>query len=104
MLYGIVGMSYVEKLQRWAADLTRIDKLFLIALVLRIIYPASIPGSLLVRVFFLVVAIFFLLFSFPRLVRSFLWRVRHRLLVTWIFVGVVPIVLICALLLEGGYM
>src|SRR5262249_33836505 len=32
-----------------------------------------------------------------------LWRVRHRLLVTWIFVGVVPIILICVLIVQGLY-
>src|SRR5262249_30073264 len=31
------------------------------------------------------------------------WRVRHRLLVTWIFVGVVPIVLVAMLVGEGLY-
>jgi sigma-B regulation protein RsbU (phosphoserine phosphatase) len=32
-----------------------------------------------------------------------LWRVRHRLLVTWVLVGVVPLVLICALFAEGFF-
>jgi sigma-B regulation protein RsbU (phosphoserine phosphatase) len=32
-----------------------------------------------------------------------LWRVRHRLLMTWIFVGVVPIVLFCLLVAQGFF-
>jgi len=100
----ITSVSDRNKLRQWAADLTRTETAVLIALILRIVYPASIPGSLLVRVFFLVALIFFFVFSFPAIARHALWRVRYRLLVTWIFVGVVPIILICALALETGYM
>src|SRR5258708_1673408 len=60
-----------------------------------------LPGWTLVRAVFIIAAIVFMIRSFPRMVRSLLWRVRHRLLVTWILVGVVPIVLICALVGEG---
>lgn len=90
--------------------LSRVNIVFLIALGLRMLYPAvtaaagvALPGYVLVQIFFLVALILFLILSFPKLVRAFLWRVRHRLLVTWIFVGVVPIVLILALLAEGTY-
>jgi sigma-B regulation protein RsbU (phosphoserine phosphatase) len=90
--------------------MTRIDKVTLTALILRVTYLIiavasgyQLPGATLVRVFFNVTLILFLVLSFPRLMRNFLWRVRHRLLVTWIFVGVVPIVLIFLLLAEVGF-
>src|SRR5215468_889144 len=90
--------------------MTRIDKVTLTALILRVTYflfavatGSQLPGATLVRVFFNVTVILFLVLSFPRLMRNFLWRVRHRLLVTWIFVGVVPIVLIFLLLAEVGF-
>jgi sigma-B regulation protein RsbU (phosphoserine phosphatase) len=103
-------MAPPEKSKRRLGDLARVNTVFLIALGLRILYPAvaavagiELPGYLLVRLLFIVAFILFLVLSFPKLVRAFLWRVRHRLIVTWIFVGVVPIVLICALLAEGMY-
>src|SRR5215469_8525730 len=90
--------------------MTRVDKVALTALILRVTYlvaavasGSQLPGATLVRVFFNVTVILFLVLSFPRLMRRFLWRVRHRLLVTWIFVGVVPIVLIFLLLAEVGF-
>jgi sigma-B regulation protein RsbU (phosphoserine phosphatase) len=90
--------------------MTRIDKVTLAALVVRVTYlviavasGSQLPAATLVRVFFNVTVILFLVLSFPRLMRRFLWRVRHRLLVTWIFVGVVPIVLIFLLLAEVGF-
>jgi len=90
--------------------MTRIDKVTLTALIVRVTYlviavasGSQLPGATLVRVFFNVTVILFLVLSFPRLMRRFLWRVRHRLLVTWIFVGVVPIVLIFLLLAEVGF-
>jgi len=38
-----------------------------------------------------------------RLMRKSIWRLRNRLYVTWIFIGVVPIVLILALAAIGTY-
>jgi sigma-B regulation protein RsbU (phosphoserine phosphatase) len=89
-------------------SLSRIDQAFLIALVLRVAYwlveagaGARLPGDGVVRFLFIAAGILFLAASFPRLMRKLLWRVRHRLLVTWVFVGVVPIVLICILVALG---
>jgi hypothetical protein len=97
-----------EKLRKQFASLSKIDRTFLIALFVRVVYPligaaagSDLPGSGLVRFFFIIASLVFLVGSFPNLLRKLLWRVRHRLLVTWVLVGVVPIVLICALLTEG---
>ena len=106
-LYNL-GMQRLEKLRNWFVGLSKVDKTFLIALLLRVVYASletaagsELPVSGLVRFFFIVAALVFLFRSVPRLLRKLLWRVRHRLLVTWFLVGVVPIVLICALLTEG---
>jgi hypothetical protein len=94
----------------WFKSLSNIDKTFLIALVIRVAFgliarAAGIdpPGFGVIQFVFIVIAIIFLIRSFPKWTRALLWRVRHRLLVTWIFVGVVPIVLICLLIVEGMF-
>jgi sigma-B regulation protein RsbU (phosphoserine phosphatase) len=94
----------------WFKSLSNIDKTFLIALVIRVAFgliarAAGIdpPGFGVIQFVFIVIAIIFLIRSFPKWTRAILWRVRHRLLVTWIFVGVVPIVLICLLIVEGMF-
>src|SRR5262245_21069055 len=100
-------MSIKQKI----GPLSWIDKLFLIALSVRLAYgfigmvtPTDPPGAALVRGLFILVALIFLVGSFPKWARKMLWRVRHRLLVTWVLVGVVPIVLICVLVTEGAFM
>jgi sigma-B regulation protein RsbU (phosphoserine phosphatase) len=99
-------MSRVQNLIHQFRLLSRIDQAFLISLGLRLVYSLSgsvfqLPGDDFVRLAFVITSILFLIRSFPKLVRKILWRVRHRLLATWLLVGVVPIVLICALLWEG---
>jgi phosphoserine phosphatase RsbU/P len=51
---------------------------------------------------FLALAIAGVMLAF-RLMRKSIWRLRNRLYVTWIFIGVVPIVLILALAAIGAY-
>jgi sigma-B regulation protein RsbU (phosphoserine phosphatase) len=38
-----------------------------------------------------------------RLIRKSIWRLRNRLYVTWVFIGIVPIILMLALVASGGY-
>jgi sigma-B regulation protein RsbU (phosphoserine phosphatase) len=52
--------------------------------------------------FFVVLAITGILLAF-RLMRKSIWRLRNRLYVTWVFIGVVPIVLILALAAIGTW-
>src|SRR6266446_2862183 len=105
---GLPILSRLHLLQQQFSRLTRIDKAFLIALLVQATYSLldaatgfPLPGSGLVRLAFIIITILFMVRSFPRIVRRLLWRVRHRLLVTWVLLGVVPIVLICALVAEG---
>ena len=91
--------------------LSRVDQAFLIALAVRLmvglvatVRGVDLPGANLVRLVFIVIALFFLILSGPKLLRKMLWRVRHRLLFTWVLLGVVPIVLIAALVAAGMYL
>ncbi|HME56960.1 MAG TPA: PP2C family protein-serine/threonine phosphatase [Terracidiphilus sp.] len=36
--------------------------------------------------------------------RSFMWRLRHRLIVTYVFIGVIPVVLLLAMTLLSGHL
>src|ERR1017187_5731483 len=51
---------------------------------------------------FVVLAITGIFLAF-RLMRKSIWRLRNRLYVTWVFIGVVPIVLILALAAIGTW-
>jgi hypothetical protein len=93
------------------ANLSRIDKAFITILLVRVLYGVvgtatgtRLPGSGLIQLIFILAAIVFILRWFPRLVGRLLWRVRHRLLVTWVLLGVVPLALISVLVGEGLYL
>jgi sigma-B regulation protein RsbU (phosphoserine phosphatase) len=60
------------------------------------VFRARVAAGLL----FVVLAITGTILAF-RLMRKSIWRLRNRLYVTWVFVGVVPIVLILALAASG---
>lgn len=103
-------MSSRIPFQTQFSRLSKTEKAFSSALFLQVVYwlveavaGVQLPGWTLVRLVFIVCTILFVVRSFPRVARKLLWRVRHRLLVTWIFLGVVPIVLICALVAEGMF-
>lgn len=88
--------------------LTRFQKTVLILLVLVVLdvllgYTTgySLPRSGLIRVAFVVSLVFLLLTRFRPLTRKLVWRVRNRLLVTFVLFGVVPIFLILIMLSIG---
>src|SRR5438045_1241483 len=96
--------SRIQQFREQFGLLSKVDKTFLIALIVRLVYSLAsrlggveLPAGGLIRFLFVVIAIVFLIRSGPRLLRKALWRVRHRLILTWVLVGVVPIVLICVL-------
>lgn len=103
-------MSRIHALRKKFRGLSKVDKTFFITLVVRAGYSLlstltnwPLPGFGLVRFVFIIATILFLFFAIPRWIRKLVWRVRYRLLVTWVLVGVVPIVLVCALVGEGIY-
>src|SRR2546422_8162465 len=103
-------MSRLHLLQQQFSRLSRIDKAFLIALLVQATYflldaatGFPLPGSGLVRLAFIIITILFMVRSFPRIVRRLLWRGRHPLFVAWGFLGVVSISLFSALGAGGVF-
>src|ERR1043166_5134002 len=89
----------------WLA-LGRVEQAFLaLGLLFAILHFAGIAGGLQIAIALL--AFFFGLVSFFRLVRrvtsSMIWRLRNRLIVAYLFIAVVPVVLMLALLLGTSY-
>src|SRR5215471_21805093 len=89
----------------WFA-LGRVEKAFLaLGLLFAILHFTGIAPGLEIWVLFL--AFFFGLVAFFRLVRrvtrTMIWRLRNRLIVAYLFIAVVPVVLMLALLLGTSY-
>src|SRR5665811_1635672 len=82
------------------------EKLFLLLLVLygflRWLGPASL-SLLLVQVGLTLTGLIVVLKFSRRGLRQAIWRLRNRLVVTYVFIAVVPIVLILLLVAIGAY-
>ena len=48
--------------------------------------------------------VFLLLMGFRWVRRELMWRLRNRLIVTYIFIGVIPILLLVSMALLAGYL
>jgi sigma-B regulation protein RsbU (phosphoserine phosphatase) len=79
--------------------------LFVLEMLLKLIAPAA-SDSLGGWVKFLVVdaALLFFILAFRWLKRRILWRLRNRLIVTYVFIGVIPAVLLVAMALISIYL
>ncbi len=89
----------------------RLEKLFLSILALDIILWLvhnfahwDAPGRDLVRLALYVAGLALLIKLLRAAVRSLLWRVRNRMIVLFLFIGLVPLLLITALIGLAGYM
>jgi phosphoserine phosphatase RsbU/P len=91
-------------------NLGRSEKLFVLVLILELINeglhkinagPLAFKGF--IDLTFVILASTFLIKYFLRLTRRFVWRIRNRLIVAYIFIGVVPVLLIFAMLTIGLY-
>src|SRR5690349_17757041 len=79
--------------------------LFVIWRVARLVKPGS--GSSLegwVRLLTFVTAALLLLLAARWMRRKVMWRLRNRLIVTYVFIGVIPVVLLLAMALIGTYL
>src|SRR5580658_335223 len=83
---------------QWAT----LPRVFAALLVLYVVLEWGFRADAAADLVFLVLAITAIWLAF-RLMRKSIWRLRNRLYVTWIFIGVVPIVLILALAAIGTY-
>ena len=63
----------------------------------------TLPFAGFVNYTFAILAFALLVKYFLRLMRRFVWRIRNRLIVAYIFIGVVPVLLILAMLTVGLY-
>src|SRR5208337_5539840 len=54
--------------------------------------------------FALVFTVCALRFTFRWIRRHVMWRLRHRLIVTYLFIGVIPVVLLLTMASVGGYL
>ncbi|MBI4482874.1 MAG: hypothetical protein HY652_08295, partial [Acidobacteria bacterium] len=88
--------------------LGRTGKLFLVLLLLQVVSwgmarltGVTLPGRELLDFLFAVLALLLGVRYARRLIRRVLWWMRNRLIVAYIFIGVVPIVLILAMLAIG---
>jgi len=87
-------------------ELGRTEKVFIgLALIFAILYFSSVAPGL--QIWVALAAFFFGLVTFFRLVRratrTMIWRLRNRLIVAYLFIAVVPVVLMLALLLGTSY-
>jgi sigma-B regulation protein RsbU (phosphoserine phosphatase) len=87
------------------------EKLFLILLLQQFVYRINFrwtgqafPGSFVLTVFFMLLALFLGAHYLRRLLRPLLWSLRNRLIVTYVFIGVVPLFLILAMVAIGLYL
>lgn len=94
----------------WLFKLSRKEKLFLVLCALELLNQGlvwvsgfSLPLSTLVDLLFVILAFILGVIYLRRLVRQMLWRLRNRLIVTYVLIGVVPIVLILTMLGISAY-
>src|SRR5207247_9732277 len=81
------------------------EKVFLILCLLELIYRAThrlsgiiLPLQALLDFSLTILAVVLGFTYLRRLIRRLLWRLRNRLIITYVFIGVVPIVLVLAML------
>src|SRR5438105_4989202 len=100
------GLLPTTKLARAACYLLGLDLLVfalqrLLAL-LKLSYGQALGGWVGVLSFLVIVLLVVL--AYRRLKAKLLWRLRNRLIVTYVFIGVIPVVLLVALALGSAYL
>ncbi|MFN8009295.1 MAG: hypothetical protein U0V70_20165, partial [Terriglobia bacterium] len=97
-------------LKRVWQKLGRLEKVFVFLSLLEFISRStqkmasgSFPVQGLIRFSFFILASILLIKYFLILTRRFVWRIRNRLIVAYIFIGVVPVFLIIAMVTVGLY-
>jgi sigma-B regulation protein RsbU (phosphoserine phosphatase) len=89
-------ITYPETVTRWVT----LPRVFAALLVLYVLLEWGFSAETAADLVFVLLAVAGILLAF-RLMRKSIWRLRNRLYVTWVFIGVVPIVLILALAASG---
>ena len=86
----------------WVAALYVISELLALAIPASSKWAGIFAGWAGFFEFVLIVCAVFLLFRWVR--RKLLWRLRNRLIVTYVFIGVIPVVLILTMFVISGYL
>ncbi|MEW5975946.1 MAG: SpoIIE family protein phosphatase [Acidobacteriota bacterium] len=100
--------SFPRFTQTWLR-LKRLEKIFLSLCLLQIVARGAarlklpVPGQGVLDFLFVVFALLVGISLTRRLLRRMLWRLRNRLLVSYIFIGVVPVVLIVCMVALSSY-
>jgi phosphoserine phosphatase RsbU/P len=99
------------QLKTFLGRLNRREKLLLLLLLQQLIYRVyarvtgqELPGHFLLTVLFILAVVLVGLYYLRLLIRPLLWSVRNRLMVTYVFIGVVPLLLILAMMASGLYL
>ena len=99
--YGFYPRSGLARFTAWTAGL------WVVSEILAYVFPASyrwagvFAGWGAFFEFVVIVCAFFLLVRWMR--KKLLWRLRNRLIVTYVFIGVIPVVLILTMFALAGY-
>lgn len=99
-------MKFVQRLGARLQRLGKLEKLFCAVLLLYVVLRLVFPGGpvLPLLTFALVIAGFWLVIRYTRAgIRTAIWRLRNRLLVTYLFIAVIPVLLIITLAALGAY-
>jgi sigma-B regulation protein RsbU (phosphoserine phosphatase) len=99
-------MKFVQRLGARLQRLGKLEKLFGAVLLLYVVLRLAFPGGpvLPLLAFALVIAGFWLVIRYTRAgIRTAIWRLRNRLLVTYLFIAVIPVLLIITLAALGAY-
>ncbi|PYV42155.1 MAG: hypothetical protein DMG06_14955 [Acidobacteria bacterium] len=98
------------KVPAFLRRLNRIEKVFLILCLLELIYRGThglsgiiLPVQALLDFSLTLIAIVLGFIYLRRLIRRLLWRLRNRLIITYVFIGVVPMVLMLAMAGIASY-
>jgi phosphoserine phosphatase RsbU/P len=86
--------------------LGRVGLAFLVLLILFVVLGWTAPLSAFrigVAIALLIAGVWLIVRVLRRAIRQTVWRLRNRLLVTYLFISIVPILLVAALSILGGY-
>jgi len=99
---GYYPRSGLARFTLWVAGLYLISEILALVTPTSSKWPGTFAGWAGLFEFVLIVCAVFLLFRWIR--RKLLWRLRNRLIVTYVFIGVIPVVLILTMFVISGYL
>ncbi|PYY01127.1 MAG: hypothetical protein DMG64_15250 [Acidobacteria bacterium] len=99
---GYYPRSGLARFTLWLAGLYLISEILALVTPTSSKWPGTFAGWAGLFEFVLIVCAVFLLFRWIR--RKLLWRLRNRLIVTYVFIGVIPVVLILTMFVISGYL